>query len=98
MRLSAEERSLTPVLFELLEERAAPKTFCPSEVARRASPDDWRRHMPAMRDIAGRLASFGAVAVTQRGEPIDARLVSGLFRVGAAVSKKRKSAPKPRRR
>jgi hypothetical protein len=98
MRLSEEERSLTPVLFELLEERAAPKTLCPSEVARRASADDWRRHMPVIRDIVGRLASFGAVTVTRRGEPIDPRFVSGLFRVGAEAPKKRKSGLKPRRR
>lgn len=81
-RLSADERVLTPVLFALLEERHAPKTLCPSEVARRFSSDDWRRYMPAMRNIAGRLASFGAVAVTQRGTNIDPRVEPGPFRIG----------------
>ncbi|MFK8003231.1 MAG: DUF3253 domain-containing protein [Polyangiales bacterium] len=88
-RLSADERALTPVLFVLLRERA-PKTFCASEVARRVSPESWRLQMPAIRETAARLASFGAVTVTQRGESMDPRLVGGPFRVGVPPSKKRR--------
>lgn len=96
-RISGEERMLTSVLFSLLEERAAPKTFCPSEVARRASPENWRDHMPAMRELSGRLASFGGVAVTQGGKSIDPRSVNGPFRVGVPAPDASKRGKKKRR-
>ena len=71
VRLTAEERLLTRTLFEVLAERAAPQPLCPSEVARRASPEEWRPHLPSLRVIAGRLASFGSVAVVHNGRHSD---------------------------
>ncbi|TWT85757.1 hypothetical protein Pla123a_05640 [Posidoniimonas polymericola] len=68
-------------LLELAEQRGAGKTFCPSEAARRLSPEDWRPLMPAIRSVATRLAEKGGLAITQAGRPasIDAK---GPIRLG----------------
>lgn len=66
----------------------APKTLCPSDVARRLESDEdaWRALMPKVREVAQRLAKRGEVVVTQRGEPVDAVSARGPVRIGAGRS------------
>ncbi len=45
----------------------APRSLCPSEIARALAPDDWRPHMDLVRDVAFALASKHRVRVTQGG-------------------------------
>ena len=62
----------------LLSSRQPPKTFCPSEVARRLTADelqdlgygeeDWRSAMPEIRRLAFELRAQGEVEVLQKGE------------------------------
>lgn len=56
-------------ILKMLDERDS--SVCPSEVARRFEPNEWRSHMEAVRDAARRLADRGAVTITQRGKPLD---------------------------
>jgi hypothetical protein len=62
----------------------APKTLCPSEVARSLAGDErFRELMPHVREAAAQLAERGEIAVTQKGEAVDARTVRGPIRLGA---------------
>lgn len=76
------DRTLEKAIVELLASRAPSATICPSEAARAADPDDWRRRMEAARSAARRLAAAGRVAVLQRGRVVDAGRVRGPFRIG----------------
>ena len=63
----------------------APKTICPSEVARALVGDErFRELMPHVREAAAELAERDEIAVTQRGERVDARTARGPIRLGPA--------------
>lgn len=55
----------------LLGERRDGASICPSEVARRLSPKDWRPLMPTVREVALRMAQAGRIRITQRGRAVD---------------------------
>jgi hypothetical protein len=59
------------VLLALASERGPDKTFCPSEAARRLSPDNWREQMPKVSAAAIRLVKEGKLRSTQQGEEVD---------------------------
>ncbi|MEO1704347.1 MAG: DUF3253 domain-containing protein, partial [Pseudomonadota bacterium] len=69
------DREIRAALLSLATARA-PKTFCPSEVAR-ALADDWRPLMPRVRELA---RAEGLIA-TQRGAPVDAVTARGPIRL-----------------
>jgi hypothetical protein len=70
-------------IVELVAARGPDKTICPSEVARSLVGDDsFRPLMPHVREAAAELAGRGELAVTQRGEPVDARTARGPIRLG----------------
>jgi hypothetical protein len=72
---------LERAILDLLDERA-PKTICPSDVARKVgTPDGWRDLMQPVRDAAQRLVERGEVEVTQRGEVVDLPTVKGPVRI-----------------
>lgn len=55
----------------LLRERAPDATICPSEVARAGMPDDWRRYLDEVREVARHLARHQRLTITQRGRTLD---------------------------
>lgn len=55
----------------------APKTICPSEIAR-ALAEDWRPLMPAIRRVAAKLPG---IVATQRGSPVDPTTARGPIRL-----------------
>jgi hypothetical protein len=68
---------------ELVAARGPGRTICPSEVARSLVGDEaFRPLMPHVREAAAELADRGAIEVTQRGEPVDARTARGPIRLG----------------
>ena len=73
---------MTPedAILSLLVERGSTKTICPSEAARRLSPDDWRSHLGAVRDAARRLVKQKKIIVTQRGQRVDPETARGAIR------------------
>lgn len=68
-------------ILELLAGRAATSTICPSDVARRVAPDDWRPLMQPVRDAAQRLVDRGAVEITQHGEVVELATARGPIRI-----------------
>lgn len=66
----------------------APKTFCPSEVAR-GLVEDWRPLMPMVRAVAADLAAANHLSVTQKGEAVDALVARGPIRLSLRGSSAR---------
>lgn len=67
--------------FELLADRDAGKTICPSEVARALDPQGWRRLMPKVRAIAVGLARQGRLVITRHNKPVDPDAFKGVYRL-----------------
>lgn len=75
------ERALERAIIELLAEREAGASICPSEAARRVEPDEWRTLMEPARRAAGRLVGEGRVEVTQGGRVVEISEAKGPIRV-----------------
>jgi hypothetical protein len=60
-------------LLKLLAARAESSSICPSDVARTLLSDEaaWRALMPAVRDVAARLARENKIVVTQGDATLD---------------------------
>lgn len=84
-RLDDVDVALERKVVELLEQRAAGATICPSEAAR-AVAEDWRPLMERARMAARRLVDAGAVEITQRGRVVDPSSARGPIRVRARRS------------
>lgn len=65
------DRALADAIVDLLDHRAAGRTICPSEAARRVDPEAWRDLMPEARRVAARLVGDGTIEMTQAGEAVD---------------------------
>lgn len=76
-------RGIELAIMKLLETRH-PRTICPSEVARRIDAEDFRSHMPAVREAAARLAKRGRVDVLQKGKKVAAAEARGPIRLRLA--------------
>jgi len=62
-------------------QRGPEKSTCPSEIARTLFPDDWRKHMKDVLDVAIDLHNQGKVVITQKGMPIDVNHIKGPIRI-----------------
>jgi hypothetical protein len=74
------------IILELLGERGAGKSICPSEAARRMAereghPERWRAWLKLTRATALSMAKDGRVVVLQRGERIDPETARGAIRL-----------------
>ena len=84
MELSEVDRRLETAILDLLAQRAATSTICPSEAARAVGGQDearWRALMGPARSAAARLVASGAVVVTQRGQVVDPTSAQGPIRI-----------------
>lgn len=72
-----DDAAIAAGLLELARARGASKTFCPSEVARRLEPDNWRPLMPSVRRVAADLP----LRATQQGIPVDPIAARGPIRL-----------------
>lgn len=85
------DRELEQSIRQLLGERAATATICPSEAARAvaarqgdASDDAWRALMEPARRAARRLVAAGEVEITQGGRVVDPSTAKGPIRIRRA--------------
>ena len=78
MGLTGEQIEAT--ILELLAQRPAGRTICPSEAAR-ALAGDWRPLMEPVRERAAAMADGGRLEVTQSGRVVDARTARGPIRL-----------------
>lgn len=67
-------------ILDLLAQRAAGATICPSEVARALSPEDWRSMMPSVHTAVDGLVRDGSVRLSWKGKPLATR--AGPYRIG----------------
>jgi hypothetical protein len=74
------ERSPRAAILQLLRERVAGATICPSEAARLVAGEDWRAAMDPVHAAAAKLATERAVRLTQRGETV--MQPTGAYRIG----------------
>ena len=75
------DRDLERRILQMLGQRAATSTICPSDVARAAKPDDWRPLMEPVRRAARRLVDRGEVEITQAGHVVDPSSAKGPIRI-----------------
>lgn len=75
---------LERAILDLLAQRAAGATICPSEAARSVGDDDWRDLMEPARDAARRLVEAGQVEITQGGRAVDPATARGPIRIRKA--------------
>ncbi len=77
------DAALEAAILELLAERGAGKTICPSEAARRVGgPEEtWRSLMEPARAAARRLHAAGRLTITQGGHSVDPSRAKGPIRL-----------------
>ena len=68
--MTIEDSDIAAAMLQLVSQRASAASACPSEVARRLAPNQWRALMPRVREIAARLAVQGQIEITQRGAAV----------------------------
>ena len=70
-------------ILELTTLRGPGKSICPSEVARAvtAEPGPWQSAMPAVRQVAVRLALAGRIEITRKGRAVDPNAFRGVIRL-----------------
>ncbi|MCD2193843.1 DUF3253 domain-containing protein [Actinomycetospora endophytica] len=86
--MSDVDADLAAAITDLLDQRGAGKTICPSEAARRVDPQGWRPLMEPARRAARRLVDAGEIEMTQQGEVVDPATATGpvrLRRCGSAA-------------
>ncbi len=78
-----DDARLEQTVLDLLAQRRAGATICPSEVARAVAADGqaWRDLMDPVRAAVGRLVDRDEVDVTQGGEVVDLASARGPIRV-----------------
>ena len=79
------ERELEVVILQLLAERGAGKTICPSEAARAVVGSEegaaWEALMEPARAAARRLVAEGRIVITQGGRVVDGSTAKGPIRL-----------------
>jgi len=75
------DSQIEAIILELVQSRGTGKSICPSEAARVIDGSHWRTLMPAVREVAAIMAEEGIIAVTQRGQAVDARSARGPIRL-----------------
>lgn len=63
------------------QERGKNKSICPSEIARKLYPANWRAHMGDVVDVAIQLHQRGLVEIMQKGEVIQVDRIKGPIRI-----------------
>lgn len=80
-RNASELGPLEAAILELLADREASSTICPSEAARVVGGEDWRALMEPARAAARRLVDRNEVVITQGGVVVDPSTARGPIRI-----------------
>ncbi len=76
------DEALESAIMDLLEQRPAGATICPSEAARRVGTGaSWRELMEPTRRAARRLVASGHLDITQKGRTVDPSTARGAIRL-----------------
>ncbi|MCX2486165.1 DUF3253 domain-containing protein [Pedobacter sp. MR2016-24] len=74
-------KDISTTILSVATQRGPEKSTCPSEIARKLFPDDWRNHMKNVVDVAIDLHHQGKVMITQKGIAIDVNHIKGPVRI-----------------
>ena len=80
-KVTSKDEALEDSILQLLQQRKAGATICPSEVARAVGDDEWRELMEPARRAARRLVDKGEVEITQQGRVVDPSSAKGPIRI-----------------
>ncbi|WP_446745464.1 DUF3253 domain-containing protein [Silvibacterium acidisoli] len=72
--------AIEKAILAMLAERKG-RSICPSEIARKLAPNEWRTLMEAVRAAAARLAGKGKLVATQKGREVNALSAHGPIRL-----------------
>jgi len=72
---------IAETIMRVANDRGTEISTCPSEISRMLFPDDWRKHMKGVVDVAIDLHNQGKVVITQKGLPIDVNHIKGPIRI-----------------
>lgn len=79
------DAELEAAILELLEERGAGRTICPSDAAKRVggteSRRDWEGLMQPTREAARKLVKAGKIVAMQNGRVVDVETAKGALRL-----------------
>jgi hypothetical protein len=75
------ESVIAKTIIEQATVRGITKTICPSEVARKLWPEDWRKHMTDVRKTAFVLRDNGLIRIMQKGDEVVGNDVKGPLRI-----------------
>lgn len=78
---SASDEALEASILQELATRQRGATICPSEVARKEYPLDWRGRMEEVRMAARRLVARGLIEIMQGGHVVDPSTAKGPIRL-----------------
>ena len=78
------DHELEGAILELLDQRAAGATICPSEAAKMVGDAEWRSLMEPTRSAARRLVASGETVMTQGGSIVDPSTAKGAIRIRRA--------------
>jgi Protein of unknown function (DUF3253) len=76
-----EKQIIAVCILKVAAQRGADKSTCPSEIARMLFPDDWRKQMGAIMEVAINLSIDGKISITQKGKAVDVRKIKGPVRI-----------------
>ena len=76
-----QQGDISPTILSVAKHRGPEKSTCPSEIARMLFPEDWRKEMKNVVDVAIDLHNQGKVMITQKGKPIDVNHIKGPIRI-----------------
>ena len=76
-----QDSEISSTILNVAAQRGLEKSTCPSEIARMLFPNDWRKHMKDIVDVAIDLNNQGKVVITQKGIPIDVNHIKGPIRI-----------------
>jgi len=74
-------KDISTTILSVATQRGPEKSTCPSEIARKLFPDDWRNHMKNVVDVTIDLHHQGKVMITQKGIAIDVNHIKGPIRI-----------------
>ena len=72
---------ILPTILSIATQRGIDKSTCPSEIARKLFPTDWRKHMKEVVDVAIQLHKEGKIVITQKGIAGDVNNIKGPIRI-----------------
>ncbi len=64
------EKRMRALILDMMREVRGRASIGPADVAQRYHPEQWRKWMDSVKEVARRLAESGAIEVTRHGKPV----------------------------